>query len=405
MPALYSNFQSGTITDSPLSSGATTINSSAFANLPTVAAPNTMFVVLDPDGSGGAPEVVLVTAHTAAATSVTVTRGQQGTTARSHVAGTVWRHAVLATDLDGLPAKLLTTTGDLVYASAAYTPARLAVGASGTVLKGGTTPSYGQVSNSDIAPSAGIAISKIAAGTAGQVLMAGPTAGQPQYTDFSGDVTVSSTGVTTIGNNRVGPAKVTTGSAGQALVNLGGTNQWGAGYTVGATASRPSGAEGMAFYDTTLNYLELHDGTNWTLLQGAGTYTPNLTNIAAGTGGSAANTADWTMSQGLITIHGTINYGTSSFIYATSNCTIQVPAGVTLAGKPFAPIGRFTYTISGTIYDGIIWYVGSATFRLRVLTASGSYVTTVDPSATVPAAVGAGDHIEWSITCPATMTV
>lgn len=98
MARLRRNFTSGTITDNPLTSGATTINSANFANLPVVASPNTMSLILDPLGAAGVPEVVLITAHTAGATSVTVSRGQEtaygGGAARQHAQTTMWIHAV-----------------------------------------------------------------------------------------------------------------------------------------------------------------------------------------------------------------------------------------------------------------------------------------------------------------------
>ena len=103
MSTLYHNLASGTITDNPLSNVATTINSANFVILPTVTAPDTLRLTLDPDGVSGLPEIVLVTAHTAAATSVTVTRGQEtangGAAAHSHPVNTVWRHAVTRQDL------------------------------------------------------------------------------------------------------------------------------------------------------------------------------------------------------------------------------------------------------------------------------------------------------------------
>lgn len=134
----YYNFQSGTITDNPLLIGATTINSAAFANLPEIAGDDRLYLVLDPDGSAGTPEVVLVTAHGAAATSVTVTRGQQtsmgGGAARQHLLGEAWTLAATAQDLRYLPQQLLTSKGDLVTASAVNTPVRQAVGTNEQVL-------------------------------------------------------------------------------------------------------------------------------------------------------------------------------------------------------------------------------------------------------------------------------
>lgn len=58
---------------------------------------------------------------------------------------------------------LMTATGDIVIASGANTPARLATGASTTVLTGGTTPAYAQVSNTHVAAAAAIAQTKLGA--------------------------------------------------------------------------------------------------------------------------------------------------------------------------------------------------------------------------------------------------
>lgn len=120
MTRLRSNFQSGTITDNPLSSSATTINSANFANLPVVASPDTLVLVLDPLGSAGAPEIVIVTAHTAAATSVTVTRGAEGTTARSHALGMGWQHNATARDFATGAVKKIRTAGSLTLNSTSW---------------------------------------------------------------------------------------------------------------------------------------------------------------------------------------------------------------------------------------------------------------------------------------------
>lgn len=61
----------------------------------------------------------------------------------------------------------MTTTGDIVYSSdGSGTPARLAIGAATTVLVGGTTPAWAQITNSHIDASAAIAGSKIASASA-----------------------------------------------------------------------------------------------------------------------------------------------------------------------------------------------------------------------------------------------
>lgn len=98
MAELFMNLQAGVLTADPGAAG-TSLASGNFAFLPAVAAPNYMRLVLNPDGIGGtAPEIVLVTAHTAFATTCTVTRGQEtsfgGGAAVAHPIDTVWRHTL-----------------------------------------------------------------------------------------------------------------------------------------------------------------------------------------------------------------------------------------------------------------------------------------------------------------------
>lgn len=82
----------GTTANDPLTSAATTMNSAGLANLDVVASPDEALITLDPHRAGGAPEIVVVTAHTVSATSATIQRGQFGTTARQHAVGTEWVH-------------------------------------------------------------------------------------------------------------------------------------------------------------------------------------------------------------------------------------------------------------------------------------------------------------------------
>lgn len=100
MPVLYSNFQTGTITDNPLSNVATTVTSSGFSSLPTITSPDYMWITLDPLGTAGSPEIVKVTAHSSSATTITVTRGQQGTSARQHNSGVIWANSATKSDFE-----------------------------------------------------------------------------------------------------------------------------------------------------------------------------------------------------------------------------------------------------------------------------------------------------------------
>lgn len=145
MPSIFQNFIAGTIDNNPLAVGGTSLSSPELADLQAVSSPSTMYLVLDPEAEDGDPEIVTVTTHTAAATTATITRGQQSTTAREHASGTVWRAVFTKSDADELPFRKMTTTGDILYASAANTASRLAIGsANGMVLTVASgVPSWG----------------------------------------------------------------------------------------------------------------------------------------------------------------------------------------------------------------------------------------------------------------------
>lgn len=98
MSRIRTGFVSGVIDDNPLLIGATTLNSSTLDDLAEVASPDIAAIILDPAGSAGAPEIVWVTAHTAAATSATIARAKEGTTARQHAQNVAWVHGPTTTD-------------------------------------------------------------------------------------------------------------------------------------------------------------------------------------------------------------------------------------------------------------------------------------------------------------------
>lgn len=87
----------GTVSDAPLTDSATTLNSAGLANLAAVSSAEAI-ITLDPNRVFGAPEIIRVTAHTGSATSATIVRGQFGTVAREHAAGTEWVHGPIASD-------------------------------------------------------------------------------------------------------------------------------------------------------------------------------------------------------------------------------------------------------------------------------------------------------------------
>ena len=93
-----SNFVSGTVDDNPLASGGTTLTSTELADLAAISSPTIAVIILDADGSAGDPEIVHVTAHTGSATTATITRAREGTSAREHVQNTDWTHGPTASD-------------------------------------------------------------------------------------------------------------------------------------------------------------------------------------------------------------------------------------------------------------------------------------------------------------------
>ena len=114
MSRLYTDFIAGTITDDPLTNVATTVNAAILASVPAVSGGDIVPLILDPEGAGNGPEIVHVTAHTASATSATISRGEEGTSGVEHAAGTIIHQAITADDLetflvaaDEAPAKVI----------------------------------------------------------------------------------------------------------------------------------------------------------------------------------------------------------------------------------------------------------------------------------------------------------
>ncbi len=101
MGRIQTAFVSGTILNNPLAIGDTSLSSAGLSSLAAVAAPDIAALVLDPGGSAGTPEVVWVTAHTAAATTATIARAKESSTARQHAVGIPWVHGATLLDYEG----------------------------------------------------------------------------------------------------------------------------------------------------------------------------------------------------------------------------------------------------------------------------------------------------------------
>jgi hypothetical protein len=120
MALLFQNFLSGAL-DANLLIAGTSMSSPGLADMDAISS-DTMTVVLDPLGVNGDPEVVTVTAHTASATTATITRAQETTTARQHDSGTNWvASPVTAGLLDAFPAANLTGTASVNTTGSAAT--------------------------------------------------------------------------------------------------------------------------------------------------------------------------------------------------------------------------------------------------------------------------------------------
>lgn len=456
MATTYSNFQSGTITDNPLSNVATTVNSSAFASLPAVTAPDTMWLVLDPNGVNGAPEIVQITAHTAAATSVTVVRAQQSTSARSHPVNSAWTVAVTKSDLDELPFRKLTSTGDTLYASAANTASRLAIGATGTVLKSnGSTPSWGAVTsadiqdgtiatgdladgavtsakiadgtivNGDVNASAGIALSKLAAGSSAQLIVADGT-GVPTYRTVTGDVTVSNTGVTAIGSGKVTSDMILNGTIVDGDINASAAIGYGklalTGQIVNADVAAGAALAVSKLAAGTSAQVLMNNGTptpTWTSLTGdvtvgatgvtaigAGKVTDAMLNSTAGNLGGAWTT--WTPSYANLTVgNGTViarymlvgktlffmfqlTLGTTSSV--SSGPRVSLPSNSQTDNTLDFPI---TYDIGGQLYWGSTKKFAANSVTLQTGVPFGGQTLLNDASSTSPGTFGTGSIIRF----------
>lgn len=101
MTRIRADYVFGTIsTTGGISAAATTFDSAGLARLPAVSGSDVAALVFG-DAATGNYEIVHVAAHTAAATTATILRGQEGSTAQAWASGTTWLHGPTAADFAG----------------------------------------------------------------------------------------------------------------------------------------------------------------------------------------------------------------------------------------------------------------------------------------------------------------
>lgn len=194
----FSNFVNTTLA-SPVSSTATTITLASSANLPS---PSTQFpfaIVLNDAATRSIYEIVYATAISGA--TLTVLRGQEGTSAQSWLTGDYAYDGITAGQMasQGGFNNPMTTAGDIIIGGFNGTPTRLALGTSGYVLTAGAS---GAISWQAIPSVTGV--SSFNTRTGAVTLQASDVTGALGYTPYSnaggvisGAVTIDNTlGVT-----------------------------------------------------------------------------------------------------------------------------------------------------------------------------------------------------------------
>ena len=166
---------------SSVTNSATTVTIGGGGSLfPAISTPDFSRAVLQ-DASG--IEVVLITAHTAGSNSFTVTRGQEGTTARSFAAGSVFGIRMTAADGDTFVAKVSGPSSATDNNLAAFD------GATGKVIKQAATVSLAQGGTG--ATTAAAARTNLGAGTGNGTVTSVAGTGSANGLTLSGTVTAS----------------------------------------------------------------------------------------------------------------------------------------------------------------------------------------------------------------------
>ena len=101
MTRLRYNGISGVVDDNPLAAAATAFTSDGLEDLPTIAAPDIVVVIFDPEKQEAQGiEIAYITDHTNGSNTATIDRGEEGTTGKEWPANTRWIHGPTVLDHD-----------------------------------------------------------------------------------------------------------------------------------------------------------------------------------------------------------------------------------------------------------------------------------------------------------------
>ena len=146
-------------------------------------------------------------------TGTVVTTGDTGTVTSTMIAdGTIVNGDINSSAGIALSKLASGTSGQIIVANSSGVPTWVSETGDITISDTGVTAiSSGVIVNADVNASAAIALSKLASGTSGQIVVANGS-GVPTYTTISGDITVDGSGVAAIAANSVALGTDTTGN-------------------------------------------------------------------------------------------------------------------------------------------------------------------------------------------------
>jgi hypothetical protein len=153
------------------------------------------------------------------------------------------------------------------------------------------------------------------------------------------------------------------------------------------TAARSSAiatpSEGMVAITTDTDELQYYNGSSWVagLPFGAWTsYTPTLTNITLGTGGTTS--FKYAQLGKVVVVRGNITLGTSGTVTGANTVTLPVTANSDYVVG--VPMGDVIFTNNTNYYPGTVLTISTTTVRLLATNAAGTIAVASEPTSTSP---------------------